>query len=253
MSWDPKHYLSFADERTRPAAELVARIESTVPRRVIDLGCGPGNSTALLAARWPQASLEGLDSSAQMIASAKESRVPADFFVTDIATWRPSAPYEVIFSNATLQWLDNHRELLPRLMGFVASAGTFAFQVPRNLDAPSHALMRSVAAEGTWAPKLRKVRGISILSPDAYYEILVPHATSLDIWETEYLHVLEGDDPVYRWVGATGLRPYAQALEGEEREQFLSAYRARLRNAYPKRADGKTLFPFKRLFVVAKR
>lgn len=253
MSWDPKHYLSFADERTRPAAELVFRIDVVAPRRVIDLGCGPGNSTALVTARWPDATVEGLDSSPEMITSAKESGVRADFSLADIAAWRPAAPYDVIVSNATLQWLENHGELLPRLIGFVTKGGGFAFQVPRNLDAPSHALMRVVAADGPWASKLRNVRGIAVLSPDAYYEILAPHAKSLDIWETEYLHVLEGDDPVYRWVGATGLRPYAQALAGEQREQFLSAYRARLREAYPMRADGKTLFPFKRLFVIAKR
>jgi trans-aconitate 2-methyltransferase len=252
MSWDPKHYLSFAGERTRPAAELVSRIDCAAPRRVIDLGCGPGNSTALVAERWPDAKLEGLDSSPEMIASAKDSGVCADFYEADIASWRATAPYDVIVSNATLQWLENHHELLPRLIGFVARGGTFAFQVPCNLDAPSHTLMRAVAEDGPWASTLRHVRGINVLSADAYYEILVPHAKSLDIWETEYLHVLDGDDPVYRWVAATGLRPYAQALSGDEREQFLSAYRARLRDAYPMRADGKTLFPFKRLFVVAK-
>src|SRR5262249_40407322 len=154
LSWDPKHYLAFADERTRPAAELVARIDVAAPRNVIDLGCGPGNSTALIAARWPEAFLEGLDSSAEMVATAKASGVRADFFVADIATWRARAPYDVIVSNATLQWLENHRELLPRLMSFVATGGTFAFQVPRNLDAPSHALMRVVASEGPWTSKL---------------------------------------------------------------------------------------------------
>jgi trans-aconitate 2-methyltransferase len=253
VSWDPKHYLSFADERTRPAAELIARIESASPSRVVDLGCGPGNSTALLVARWPNASLEGLDSSPEMIASAKGSGVHAAFFVADIATWRPPSSYNVIVSNATLQWLEAHLELLPRLFSFVENGGSFAFQVPRNLDAPSHALMRAVATNGPWSSKLRDVRGINVLSPAAYFEILAPLAMSLDIWETEYLHVLEGDDPVYRWVGATGLRPYAQALAGDERDQFLSTYRARLREAYPKRMDGRTLFPFKRLFVVAKK
>ena len=253
MSWDPQHYLTFAGERTRPAAELVARIDFAKPHRVVDLGCGPGNSTALIAARWPDAKVEGLDSSAEMIASAKCSGVRADFFEADIASWRPDTPYDVVVSNATLQWLENHNTLLPRLMRFLAQGGSLAFQVPRNLEAPSHALMRDVAAHGPWVAKLKDVRGINVLSPDIYFEILSPHASSLDIWETEYLHVLEGDDPVYRWVGATGLRPYAQALDGEEREQFLSTYRARLRDAYPMRADGKTLFPFKRLFVVARK
>ena len=147
---------------------------------------------------------------------------------------------ELPFEDLGFAKLDNHRGLLPRIMGFVAECGSFAFQVPRNLDAPSHALMRAVAADGPWASKLEHVRGINVLSPDAYYEILTPHTKSLDIWETEYLHALEGDDPVYRWVGATGLRPYAQALTGDEREQFLSTYRGLLREAYPKRADGKT-------------
>lgn len=252
MSWDPDHYLRYADERTRPALELAARIEAS-PRRVVDLGCGPGNSTGVLAARWPKAEIEGLDSSPEMIESAKRSKVPARFFVSGIETWKPSEPYDVVYSNATFQWLADHPSLLPRLMHAVADDGSFAFQVPRNQDAPSHVLMREVGASGSWAAKLKDVRGVSVLSPEAYYGILSPLARALDIWETEYLHVLEGDDPVYRWVGATGLRPYAQALEEEERGAFLAAYRARLREAYPKRADGKTLFPFKRLFVVARK
>jgi trans-aconitate 2-methyltransferase len=251
MSWDPKHYLAFADERTRPAAELIARIDAQ-PERIIDLGCGPGNSTGLIAARWPEAKIEGLDNSPEMIAAAKSSGVPASFAVGDIASWKPGAPYDAIVSNATYQWLPDHRSLLPRLSGFAKPGGVFAFQVPHNQDAPSHALMREVAAGGPWASKLKDVRGISVLAPGAYYDILSGPSRTLDIWETEYLHVLEGDDPVYRWVGATGLRPYAQALSGKERDDFLAAYAARLREAYPKRADGKTLFPFKRLFVVAR-
>jgi trans-aconitate 2-methyltransferase len=253
MSWDPKAYLRYADERTRPAAELIQRIPAEAPATVIDLGCGPGNSTALAAARWPNAALEGFDSSPEMIETARASKVPARFFVADIAAWRPSAPYDVVLSNATLQWLDNHESLLPRLVGFVGRGGSLAFQVPRNFDAPSHALMREVAAQGPWAGKLRDVRGINVLGPGQYYEILAPHAAALDIWESEYLHTLRGSDPVYRWVGATGLRPYAEALSGEEREEFLAAYRARLREAYPMRHDGVTLLPFKRLFVVATR
>jgi trans-aconitate 2-methyltransferase len=252
MTWDPKHYLSYAHERTRPAAELVARIDAGAPRRVVDLGCGPGNSTAIVAARWPEAALEGIDSSPEMIESAKSSAVRARFSVGDIASWAPGSSYDVVFSNATYQWLPGHARLLPRLAGFVAPGGTFAFQVPHNQDAPSHALMRETAAAGPWSSKLRNVREISVLAPDAYYGILSGPGRVLDIWETEYLHVLEGDDPVYRWVGATGLRPFVQALEGAEREGFVDAYRTRLREAYLRRADGTTLFPFKRLFAVVK-
>ncbi len=252
MTWDPKHYLSFADERTRPAAELVARIDAAAPKRVVDLGCGPGNSTAIVASRWPEAQLEGIDSSPDMIESAKSSGVRAKFSVGDIASWAPASAYDVIFSNATYQWLPDHPRLLPRLMGFVAPGGTFAFQVPHNQDAQSHALMRETAARGPWAAKLRNVREINVLAPDAYYGILAGPGRALDIWETEYLHLLEGEDPVYRWVGATGLGPFVQALEGAEREAFIDAYRARLREAYPRRADGVTLFPFRRLFAVVK-
>jgi trans-aconitate 2-methyltransferase len=187
-----------------------------------------------------------------MIESARASDVPAAFTVGDIATWQPNAPYDVIFSNATFQWLPDHEHLVPRLMTFVAPGGTFAFQVPHNQDAPSHALMRETAANGPWAAKLRNVREISVLSPDAYYSLLAGPGRKLDIWETEYLHVLEGDDPVYRWVGATGLRPFVQALAGAERDAFTDAYRAKLRQAYPCRSDGTTLFPFLRLFAVVK-
>jgi trans-aconitate 2-methyltransferase len=252
MTWDPKHYLTFADERTRPAAELVARIDSPSPKHVVDLGCGPGNSTAIVAARWPEAALEGLDSSPEMIESAKISGAKAKFVVGDVATWQPTAPYDVVFSNATFQWLPDHQRLLPRLMSFVARGGSFAFQVPHNQDAPSHALMRETAADGPWSSKLADVREISVLSPDVYYGILAAPGRTLDIWETEYLHVLKGEDPVYRWVGATGLRPFVHALAGAERDTFTDAYRAKLRHAYPRRADGTTLFPFKRLFVVVK-
>ncbi len=159
----------------------------------------------------------------------------------------------MVFSNATYQWLPDHAALLPRLMQFVKAGGTFAFQVPNNFSAPSHALMREVAASGAWASKLGHVREASVLSVEAYYDILSPLVRSVDLWETTYLHVLEGDDPVFDWVSATGLRPFVQALAGSEREAFSEIYRARLREAYPKRADGKTLFAFQRLFAVALR
>ncbi|HEY4123966.1 MAG TPA: trans-aconitate 2-methyltransferase [Rhizomicrobium sp.] len=251
MSWNPEKYLSFADERTRPAADLLARMPDISPGRVVDLGCGPGNSTALLASRWPDAHLDGVDSSQEMLQQARASGVRANWIHADLAQWAADVPYDVVFSNATYQWLGNHAALLPRLLQSVKAGGVFAFQVPNNFSAQSHALMREVAANGVWASKLGHVREASVLSVEAYYDILSPLVRSLDIWETIYLHVLEGDDPVFNWVSATGLRPFVQALAGDEREAFSEIYRARLREAYPKRADGKTLFPFQRLFAVA--
>jgi trans-aconitate 2-methyltransferase len=188
-----------------------------------------------------------------MLAQAKKAGIAAQWLQADVAAWRAAAPYGVIFSNATYQWLGDHAALLPRLIGFVMPGGSFAFQVPRNMDAPSHALMRETAANGAWSAKLRNVREIAVLAPVAYYDILKPHAASVDIWETEYLHVLTGADAVYHWVSATGLRPFVQALDGGERDAFIAAYKARLNLAYPPRADGTTLFAFKRLFVVARR
>src|ERR1700742_2584141 len=253
MAWDPKVYLDFEDERTRPAVELVARIPLKAPESVIDLGCGPGNSTALLAKRWPNAKLEGLDSSEAMLDQARRSGVKAQWHSGDIPSWAPAKHYDVIFANAALHWLDDQDNLLRRLMAQVARGGVLAFQVPTNFNAPSHKLMRDTAAEGPWAEKLRDVRNIVLGSAEGYYALLEPLAAGLDIWETDYLQVLTGEDAVFRWVSGTGLRPFLAALDGAEREAYVQDYKARLNEAYPMRASGKVLFPFRRLFVVARR
>jgi trans-aconitate 2-methyltransferase len=253
MAWDPDVYMKFAGERTRPAVELLARVPMTAPERVIDLGCGPGNSTAVLAARWPHASLEGLESSSEMLAKARASQVRATWIESDVESWSPTRRYDVIFSNATLHWISNHRALLPKLMTCLSENGALAFQVPRNFDAPSHVLMRRVASEGAWAENLADARRIHVEQPETYFDILAPLSTAVDIWETTYLHALTGDDPVLDWVSGTGLRPFVQRLQGGERDAFLSAYRILLREAYPRRPDGTTLFPFRRLFAVARR
>jgi len=254
MAWDPKTYLNFGAERTRPAAELLARIALDAPARVVDLGCGPGNSTALLAARWPNADLEGVDSSPEMLEEAKRSGVKARWSEADIAKWNPGASYDVIFSNATFQWLPDHKTLLPHLMSHVAESGVFAFQVPRNFDEPCHTLIHDVVKNGPWAAKLKGVRDWwNVLEPDAYFGILENVARAVDIWETTYVQVLEGEDAVFRWMSGTGLRPFANALEGAEREAFLAAYRSRVAAAYPRRESGATLYPFQRLFCVARR
>jgi trans-aconitate 2-methyltransferase len=254
MAWDPKIYMGFGNERTRPAAELLARVPVERPRSVADLGCGPGNSTALLAARWPDADLEGIDSSPEMLEGARKSGVPARWTLADVAQWTPDAPRDMVYSNATLQWLPDHAALLPRLMSHVAAGGVFAFQVPRNFTEPCHVLIREVAQGGPWAAKLKNVRDWwNVLEPQAYFAILEPHAKSIDIWETCYLQTLDGEDAVYRWMSGTGLRPFANALEGEERDAFLAEYKRRVGEAYPQRPNGKTLYPFQRLFAVATR
>jgi len=253
MAWDPKVYLDFEDERTRPAAELLVRIPHKNPARVIDLGCGPGNSTALLARYWPKAQLEGLDSSEAMLDQARRSGITATWLSGDIPGWSPTKRYDVIFTNATLQWVPDQEQVIPRLMGFLEPGGMLAFQVPCNFNAPSHKIIRDVAEQGPWAAKLKGVRNLTLGTPQFYYDILEPLSAAIDIWETDYLQVLDGDDPVYRWVSGTGLRPFVNALEGAERESFVAEYKKRVAEAYPRRESGKTLFPFKRLFAVARK
>jgi trans-aconitate 2-methyltransferase len=251
MAWDPKIYMAFGEERTRPARELLARIDANAPARVADLGCGPGNSTALLAARWPDSALEGVDNSAEMLAEAKASPVRAQWTLSDLAQWSPPAPCDVIFSNATLQWVPDHAELLPRLLRHVAPGGRFAFQIPRNFTEPCHTILHAVAENGPWREKLEGVRDRAYAEePDFYVGVLEPLVKRIDIWETRYVQMLDGEDAVFRWMSGTGLRPFANALEGSEREAFLAEYRARVAQAYPGRASGVTLYPFQRLFCV---
>ena len=253
MAWDPKTYMRFGAERTRPAAELLARVAVEAPLRIADLGCGPGNSTALLAERWPEAVIEGIDNSQEMLDEARKSGVRAGWVLADVAAWPAEGRYDVLFSNAALQWIDDHRALLSRLMAFVSKGGALAVQVPRNFDAPCHTLIRKVAEGRSWAYKFDRVRDWwNVLDPEAYYDALEPSASAIDIWETTYTQVLEGEDAVFHWMSGTGLRPFAAALEGTEREMFLADYRAALAEAYPRRASGVTLYPFRRLFIVAR-
>ena len=254
MTWDPKTYLAFGSERTRAAAELLARIDCEGPGTVADLGCGPGNSTALLAARWPEAAIDGIDNAPAMLREARESGVRAHWIEADVAHWVPDAAYNVIYANATLHWVPDHATLLPRLISHLVGNGVLAFQVPRNFREPSHAIMQEVAAEPRWVDKLKGVGDWwNVLEPERYYEILEPLCENIDVWETRYVQCLEGDDAVYRWVSGTGLRPYADALDGGDREDFLNEYRARVARAYPRRPAGVTLFPFQRLFCVARK
>jgi trans-aconitate 2-methyltransferase len=254
LSWNPERYLAFGDHRTRPAVDLLARVALKSPARVADLGCGPGNSTALLVARWPDAVVVGVDSSSEMLARARASGLRAAWVESDIAEWTPAGPLDVLFSNAALQWLPDHARLLPRLLGQVRPGGVLAVQMPHNFGSPSHVLLREVADAGPWAERLQPLLlREPVGAPQLYYDLLAPRAGSIDIWETEYLQVLEGDDPVLSWTRGTALRPVQAALEAEELRAFEAEYRDRLRSAYPKRTGGRTLFPFRRLFIVATR
>jgi trans-aconitate 2-methyltransferase len=254
LSWDPERYLIFGDQRTRPAIDLLARVPLAAATAIADLGCGPGNSTALLAQRWPEAEIIGVDSSPEMLARARASGVRARWVEADIAAWTPEDPPDLIYSNAALHWVGEHASLLPRLIGQLRAGGVLAAQMPRNFAAPSHVLLRETAAEGPWADRLTGILDEQpVAAPEWYYDLLAPVAQALDTWETTYLHVLEGDDPVLSWTRSTALRPITQALDPEQASAFEAAYAARLRAAYPRRADGRTLFPFRRLFIVAQR
>jgi trans-aconitate 2-methyltransferase len=250
-SWDPDRYLTFAGERGRPFLELVARIDAEAPRRVVDLGCGAGNLTVLLARRWPQAQILGVDSSSEMIAAAPVGE-GVEFTVGDLASWTPAEPVDVLLSNAALQWVPGHLDLLPGLVEAVAPGGWLAFQVPGNFEEPSHTIRRELAAE---APYAEHTAGVA--TPDAhdavrYLEVLSGLGCEVDAWETTYLHVLRGEDPVFTWVSGTGARPTLQALPGDLRASFEEEFKRRLCEAYPER-DGAVVLPFRRVFVVARR
>ncbi len=257
MRWDPEAYLGFADERGRPYADLLARVGAEDPGRVVDLGCGPGNLTATLARRWPRAAVHGLDSSPEMVARAREEHAGprVTFELGDLRDWRPRSPVDVLVCNATLQWVPGHAALLPGLVGQVRPGGWLAFQVPGNFGERSHTAMAEVAASPRWAPVFagHDPARPAVEPAQTYLELLAALGTTVDAWETTYLHVLTGEDAVVRWVTGTGLRPYLQALDDDaQRADFVADYRALLAPAYPSHAWG-TVLPFRRVFVVARR
>ena len=252
MSWDARQYARFAGQRLRPALDLIARIPIERPRTVVDLGCGTGNVTRILRQRWPDAGITGIDGSPQMLAEARNAEADISWEQADIAAWQPPARYDLVFSNAALHWLDDHPALFARLACNIAAGGALAVQMPRNFTAPSHTLMHELASSPPWRDTLAALlRPQPVLSPEAYYSVLAEDAHSLDIWETEYLQVLEGENPVAEWTKGTWLAPLLAALAPEARAVFEAEYRSRVARAYPRRPDGRTLFPFRRLFIVA--
>lgn len=255
-SWDAQQYLRFAEERTRPCRELAARVAVASPARIIDLGCGPGNSTAVVAERWPTAELIGLDSSAEMIATAQKGNPRRTWLTNDIGRWvfDTTETFDVVFSNAALQWVPDHPGVYPQLMSRVAPGGALAVQIPNNEDAPAHRLARELAASATWKDRLgQNIRVWHAHAPSEYYDFVAPHATGVDLWETEYQQVMPETKAILEWYKGTGLRPYLDALSAADRPRFEADYLAALRTAYLPRVDGRVLFPFRRLFLIAYR
>jgi trans-aconitate 2-methyltransferase len=252
-TWDPAQYLRWSDHRLRPAVDLLQRVPLTSPTRVVDLGCGTGNVTALLRARWPEARVTGVDASKAMLERARASDGGVEWLEADVATWTPAAPVDVLFSNATLHWIDDHAALFPRLVTLMTTGGALAVQMPRNFGEPSHTSIYEVAREARWRDRLEKlIRPEPTKPPEFYWDLLAPRVSALDVWETVYTQALTGDNPVADFVKGSWLKPFLDALQPQERDRFEHAYRARVARAYPPRADGTTLFPFRRLFIVAR-
>lgn len=251
--WNPDTYAQFATERSRPFFDLVQRIRADQPRRVIDLGCGPGDLTATLADRWPGAVIEGVDSSSDMIERARRHRRDGvSFALGDLRQWSPPAPVDVLISNATLQWVPGHRTLLPRLLDSVVRGGWLALQVPGNFDEPSHRLLRALAREDRFAAATAHVEEPQAHDAITYLGDLEGLGCQVEAWETTYLHVLAGPDPVFRWISGTGARPIFEALTEPLRSEFVAAYQTQVDRAYPPHDFG-TVLPFRRIFVVAQK
>lgn len=249
--WSASQYLKFADERTRPARDLLAQVRLDHPRRVVDAGCGPGNSTELLVRRWRRAEVRGFDTSPAMLAEARRRLPGISFELVDAAQWRPVEKVDLIFANAVFQWLPEHPALLLRLMDFLVPGGVLAVQMPDNLAEPTHRLMTETAAAMPFSARLKGAGRSPLPSPAYYYDLLRPKAARIDIWHTVYNHPMMDTEAIVEWVKATGLKPFLDPLDEEERALFLSGYRGRIAHAYPASPVGTILLHFPRLFIVA--
>ena len=251
--WSAQQYLKFEDERTRPPRDLLAQVPLTEARKIIDIGCGPGNSTELLVKRWPNATVVGIDTSTAMLRQARERLPKVTFIEANVAHWVPPDGTDLLFANAIFQWVPGHLKQLQRLLGRLPEGGVLAAQIPDSLEEPAHLLMREVAREGPWSKQLSEKARLrdEVPEPGGYYDALSPLCRHLDIWHTIYNHPLPDATGIVEWVKGTGLRPIMEMLEASERKQYLAEYTARVAAAYHPQADGKVLFRFPRVFIVA--
>lgn len=256
MSWSARQYTAFEDERTRPVRDLLTAVPTSDVRRAVDIGCGPGNSTEVLAARYPSAEVTGFDSSPDMIDAARRRLPTVRFEVLALKDWSDRAPLDLILANAVLHWVPDHATVLPDLLARLRPGGSLAIQMPDNLDEPSHRLMHDIALAGPWRGKLSNAltARTHISSAAGYYAMLRPAAARVDIWRTTYHHrIADGAPGIVEWFKGSGLRPFLDALDAGEREEFLARYTAAIAQAYPASEDGSALLPFPRLFIVATR
>jgi trans-aconitate 2-methyltransferase len=253
--WNADLYRQFEDERTRPARELLARVTLDAPAVAVDLGCGPGNSTELLANRFPAAAVIGLDTSDSMLESARARLPQCRFERADIVTWRPDTAPDLLYANASLQWVGDHETLFPRLFGSLAAGGVLAVQMPDNHDEPTHRLMRETAAEGPWNETIGDGAALRVkrLPITTYYDLLAPGSAEIDVWRTTYYHRMDSAAAIVTWVRGTGLKPFVDPLSEAHRADFLALYEAKIAQAYPPHADGQRLLAFPRMFIVARR
>lgn len=253
--WNPSLYSRFEDERTRPARELLARVPLENARHVVDLGCGPGNSTELLAQRFPKADVVGTDNSPSMLDSARKRLPGVQFELSDISQWAPAQAPDLIYANAALQWVPQHETLIPKLFAALAPGGVLAIQMPDNRSEPTHRSMRDVAGQAPWAAAIGEAASLrtAILQLQDYYDLLAPQALQVDVWHTIYQHPMASPAAIVEWVSATGLKPFVEPLNAELRASYLAEYEKRIAAAYQPRADGKLLLAFPRMFIVAQR
>ena len=253
-TWDPGQYLRFESQRALPVHDLLGRLGDRAPTRIVDLGCGPGTSTAALRARWPKARIEGIDLSEEMLAVARRSDPATVWRRDDLRTWRAAAPYDLVFSNAALHWVPDHAELFPRLLEAVAPGGALAVQMPASSESPVHRWVREVARSATWSSRWgTAVPAHPVEPPAVYYRLLAPRSAAVELWETEYVHVLPDAASIVEWVKGTTLRPYLERLPPADQPSFLADVTRGVAEAYPAEPDGRVLFPFRRQFIVAHR
>lgn len=252
LNWNAGQYLKFANERTRPCMDLVNRIRLDNPQRIVDLGCGPGNSTEILFKRWPNAEITGLDSSESMIVAARQVYPNIIWQHDDIANWNADQPLDLVFANASLQWLPDHAKLLPRLQDSVKEGGALAVQMPLNINAIAHQLMRDVATSDAWRGYFpENVREWFVNTPEFYYDTLSHSAREIDLWTTKYLQIMPNAEAVVEWYKGTGLRPFLDLLSEDLQVRFLADYLKLIKQTFLPQQDGKVLFPFERLFIIA--